>query len=363
MSQPNAFSNWWKNKPVEALLGVTLLAALLSGCDNAVSSEVHNPITPVKLIEVPDLSTTPEDRFVAKIEATDRALLSFLVGGRIEAVHVNMGDYVVKGQEIARLESSDYQFAHDARAAEYQLAKTQYERSKTLVERKLVSADAFEQAETAYKAARIALNKASIELDQTRIVAPFTGLISMSHVKPHQIVGANQAILTLLDTNQMDVKFSLPVTYVERHGFDHLSMAELSVTMDTHRDTRIVASFKEISTRPDADTNSYTARVTIKTPPSMNLLTDMTGEVNVPSPEPVRHYQIAETAWVSKDAHAGLVWRFDPLTRTIQQVEVTMDAAGNVVSGLSQGDLIVQAGTHKLVEGQTVRPWTQEGGI
>lgn len=346
-----------------SLLAISASAALLAGCDDAVSSEVQSTTTPVKLIEVPDLSANIEDRFVAKIEATNRAVLSFQVGGQIEAINVKMGDYVTQGQEIARIDSTDYQLAFDAREAEYELAKTHFERSSTLVKRKLISADAFEQAETSYKAAKIALNQAEIELQHTRILAPFDGLISLSHAKAHQIVGANQAVFSILDTHQMDVKFSLPVSYVEQHGFDHLSSSDLTVTMDTHRHTRIDASFKEISTRPNTDTNTYTARVTFNTPKGMNLLTDMTGEVNVPTPDPVRHYRIAETAWISKDTHTGQVWRFDPATNTVHQTEVEMDAAGNVVAGLSRGDLIVQAGIDILEEGQLVRPWSQEGGI
>ncbi|MDR9828772.1 efflux RND transporter periplasmic adaptor subunit [Vibrio sp. FNV 38] len=363
MSQiSNSFTLW--NKSSFALLAMVVSTTfLLSGCDDAVSNEVHNSVTPVKLIEVPDLSANPEDRFIAKIEATQRAALSFQVGGRVDSIAVKMGDQVVKGQVIARLDDTDYKLAFDARQAEFDLAKTQYERLKQLVERNLVSTDVFEQSETQYKATRVALNKAEIELHHTRIIAPFSGLISLTHVKAHQVVGANQEILSLIDTNRMDVSFSLPVSYVEQNGMTHLRRDNLSVTMDTHRDTRILATFKEISTRPNADTNSYTAKVTIKTPPSMNLLTDMTGEVNIPSPKPVRHYRIAETAWISKNTHTGHVWLYNTSTQMVHQTEVIMDSVGNVTSGLKQGDLIVQAGGNRLVEGQVVRPWSQEGGI
>ncbi|MDN2481432.1 efflux RND transporter periplasmic adaptor subunit [Vibrio agarivorans] len=363
MSQLTPMSVRWKSLSLPAVLAIAAISGLITGCNDAVSSEAQSQITPVKLIEVPDLSANPEDRFIAKIEATHRASLSFQVGGKIDVIYVKMGDYVSKGQVIARLDNADYQYARDARQAEFELAKTHFERSQTLVKRKLISADAFEQAETNFKAARVALNQAEIELHHTRIVAPFNGLISLSHAKAHQVVGANQSIVSLIDTNSMDVSFSLPVRYVEQYGLSHLKQAPLSVTMDTHRDTRILASFKEISTRPNTDTNSYTAKVTIKTPPSMNLLTDMTGEVNIPSPEPVRHYRIAETAWITKETHTGHVWRFDPKTQMIHNTEVTLDAAGNVTAGLKRGDFIVQAGGNKLVEGQVVRPWTKEGGI
>ncbi|GAL13735.1 probable Co/Zn/Cd efflux system membrane fusion protein [Vibrio astriarenae] len=363
MSPFNQLSIRGKQLPLLAALAVIAVSMLVTACNDAVSSEVTSQITPVKLIQVPDLTANPEDRFIGKVEATHRASLSFQVGGKIETIYVNMGDYVSKGQVIAKLDSKDYELARDAREAEFELAKTHYDRSQTLVKRKLISADAFEQAETSYKAARVALNQAEIELQHTRIIAPFNGLVSLSHAKAHQIVGANQAIFSVIDTNMMDVTFSLPVTYVEQHGMAHLKQSKLTVTMDTHRDSRILASFKEISTRPNTDTNSFSAKVTIKTPPSMNLLTDMTGEVNVPNPTPVRHYRVAETAWINKDSHTGYVWVYNPQTKQVHQTQVNLDAAGNVTSGLERGDLIVQAGGNKLVEGQVVRPWTQEGGI
>jgi multidrug efflux pump subunit AcrA (membrane-fusion protein) len=55
------------------------------------------------------------------------------------------------------------------------------------------------------------------------------------------------------------------------------------------------------------------------------------------------------------------VWRFDPATN---QVKLTPIEIGQyredgivVTSGVADGDWIVRAGVHKLIEGQVVRPY------
>ncbi|MGD8122645.1 biotin/lipoyl-binding protein [Vibrio sp. TRT 2004] len=76
----------------------------------------------IKLVEIPDLQNSRYDRFIANIDATDRASMSFQVSGEVEVVDVRMGSVVKKGQLLAWLDPTDYQLAYDAKNAEYDLA-------------------------------------------------------------------------------------------------------------------------------------------------------------------------------------------------------------------------------------------------
>jgi membrane fusion protein, heavy metal efflux system len=102
-----------------------------------------------------------------------------LVDGRIEAVYAGLGDYVHKGQVLARMHSHE---VHDARA-QYQialseltrlqaaanLAQRNYDRVQTLLSLKAASIQQTEQARQELVSAQVALKNSQIELRRDRI--------------------------------------------------------------------------------------------------------------------------------------------------------------------------------------------------
>ena len=133
--------------------------------------------------------------------------------------------------------------------------------------------------------------------------------------------------------------------------------------MDSHRGIRIPTRFKEISTQPDEDTNSYQAVVSIQKPAELNLLSGMTAQVEVQKSTDEKGIGIVDSAWVTKEETQGELWRYDPVSQMISKVTVALNENGRVVGGLMGGDLIVEAGVDALVDGQQVKAWTREGGI
>ncbi len=343
---------------------VTLsLSGLLTGCNKAVSDPLETLVKPVKLLAVKDLSVEDSDSFLARIDATHRAQLSFQVGGAVDQLLVRMGHEVKRGDVLATLDPNDLQLALDSAQAQYALAKTKWQRAERLHSKKLISTDEYDQQETQYKAALASLEQAKTDLNYTKIQAPFDGVVSYTYVKPFQVVGEKQEILNIIDNTSLDVSFTLPVTYVESVSLSSLQNAEMWVTMDSEPDKRIPGTFKEISTQPNADTNSYEAVVTIRRPSDRNLLTGMTGQVHIAKQSTSDTQTLPESAWVNKDSATGEVWVMDGKTHKVEKVTVSLNTAGGVESGLDYDDYVVVAGVESLVEGQIVKAWVREGGI
>lgn len=349
--------------PVARWVTIAAMAIAVTGCNKANSEINQSIVTPVKLVEIPDLQNSRYDRFIANIDATDRASMSFQVSGEVEAMDVRMGSVVKKGQVLAWLDPTDYQLAYDAKNAEYDLAKTAYQRAVALHEKSLISVDKFDQSEAAYTAAKAAFDQAKTDLEYTKITAPFDGVVSLIFSKEHQVVAANQAILNVINNRVVDVVFAIPVSYAEQYGLGHIENSAFNVVMDSHPHLSIPARFKEISTQPDSDTNSYRASLTFERPENLNLLPGMTAQVRLLNEKRFAKVDISPSAWISKSSQHGQLFKFDPQQQVITPVDVTLDVNGNVIAGLQQGDLIVQAGVENLVSGQQVKAWTKEGGI
>ncbi len=343
---------------------VTLsLSTLLTGCNKAISEPAEPLIKPVKLLAVKDLTVDDSDAFLARIDATYRAQLSFQVGGEVEKLLVRMGQGVEKGEVLATLDPKDLQLALDAAQAQYALAKTQWERAESLYSKKLISTDSYDQKETQYKAALASFEQAKTDLSYTKIQAPFDGVVSYTYVKPYQVVGEKQEILNLIDNTTLDVSFTLPVSYAESVSLSALKNAEMWVTMDSEPSKRIPGKFKEISTQPNIDTNSYEAIVTITRPTDRNLLTGMTGQVHIAKQNKSNAMTLPTSAWVNKQESQGEVWVMDSSTQQVRKVTLSLNESGAIESGLDNNDYVVIAGVERLVEGQVVKAWIREEGI
>lgn len=343
---------------------VTLsLSTLLTGCNKAISEPAEPLIKPVKLLAVKDLTVDDSDAFLARIDATYRAQLSFQVSGEVEKLLIRMGQGVEKGEVLATLDPKDLQLALDAAQAQYALAKTQWERAKSLYSKKLISTDSYDQKETQYKAALASFEQAKTDLSYTKIQAPFDGVVSYTYVKPYQVVGEKQEILNLIDNTTLDVSFTLPVSYAESVSLSALKNAEMWVTMDSEPSKRIPGKFKEISTQPNIDTNSYEAIVTITRPTDRNLLTGMTGQVHIAKQNKSNAMTLPTSAWVNKQESQGEVWVMDSSTQQVNKVTLSLNENGAIESGLDNNDYVVIAGVERLVEGQVVKAWIREEGI
>ncbi|HAS6809289.1 TPA: multidrug efflux RND transporter periplasmic adaptor subunit VmeT, partial [Vibrio parahaemolyticus] len=264
---------------------------------------------------------------------------------------------------LATLDPKDLQLALDAAQAQYALAKTQWERAKSLYSKKLISTDSYDQKETQYKAALASFEQAKTDLSYTKIQAPFDGVVSYTYVKPYQVVGEKQEILNLIDNTTLDVSFTLPVSYAESVSLSALKNAEMWVTMDSEPSKRIPGKFKEISTQPNIDTNSYEAIVTITRPTDRNLLTGMTGQVHIAKQNKSNAMTLPTSAWVNKQESQGEVWVMDSSTQQVSKVTLSLNESGAIESGLDNNDYVVIAGVERLVEGQVVKAWIREEGI
>ncbi|MFM2644290.1 efflux RND transporter periplasmic adaptor subunit [Vibrio chagasii] len=351
------------SKQIGAVIAALLLAGSLAGCNKVQSEENVQVIKPVKLFEIPQQTDVDLDSFIAKVDATDRAALSFQVGGDIEVFDVRMGQEVKKGQVLAVLDATDYRIAVDAAQAKFDLANSQYKQASELYSKKLVSTDYYDQALNTFTAAEVELDQAKTNLGYTTLVAPFDGVVSMVFGQQYQLIAEKQPVLNILNNGEMDVTFSIPVSKLEDRSIQELTSSNMWVVMDSHRGIRIPTRFKEISTQPDEDTNSYQAVVSIEKPQDINLLSGMTAQVEVQKNRSDYGIGIVDSAWLSKGTDHGELWRYNPDSQLISKVQVTLNKQGNVIDGLSSGDLIVEAGVDVLSEGQQVKAWLREGGI
>jgi RND family efflux transporter MFP subunit len=160
--------------------------------------------------------------------------------GRIIEVAVQIGDRVRAGQLLARFDDRMLQAAcaaqkaHMAAAqaevrdwkAEQESARADLRRADVLLQEKILSQENWEVSkykvdettaqveryESEQAAAEADLNATQVQLDQSRIVAPFAGVVGRSSVRLDQQVKAGDALFWITAGAPLHVLFTVPET-------------------------------------------------------------------------------------------------------------------------------------------------------
>lgn len=154
------------------------------------------------------------------------------VSGQLKNLHVEIGDFVTKGELLAEIDPRLYearvqgdeaqlktlQAQLDEQNAQVKLAEQQFQRNKRLFSSKAVSQDVMQTSETAYQVAiaRVASLQAQIEqaqstlegdktsLNFTKIYAPIDGTVVDQTSREGQTLNANQTAPVIVQVANLD---------------------------------------------------------------------------------------------------------------------------------------------------------------
>lgn len=285
-----------------------------------------------------------------------------LSGQRVAEVLVEVGDAVAKGDVLLRLDDrttrSELQQA-DAAAKEADagalLALTQLERGRALRERKLLAEADFEtlaaqrvQADARQATAQAQRDAAALRLGFTELRAPDTGTIATRNVRPGQVVAAGNELLTLIRQNRLEWR-------AELSDRDIGAMEPgLTVTLTAPDGERIDGLVRAVS--PSLDSSSRTATLYVDLPDPGALRAGMyaEGRIELGSSDALT---VPRAAIVRRDgfAYAFAVAADGKAQRKRIEVGRLVDDRIEVLSGLADGERVVERGAGFLSDGDRVR--------
>jgi len=302
-----------------------------------------------------------ERDFAGMATADDAVNLAFKISGQILSVDVSKGDYVKKGELLARLDPRDVELQKAADRSQFERAKSQYERMQRLLDHEAVSQQEYESARAQYVQAQSAYENSKDLLSETNLRAPFGGVIERTYVDTYQRVQSGQTILRLVNPMSTTVEFTMPEKSLPLL-FD--STIRFSVTFDNIPNRQFVARLDTYAkTSSDASGFPVSLKIERGEAERYRISPGMTCQVMMHT-QGVGARQstlVVPLSAIYAPASGGeYVWRVTSDGRVKLSPVTLGEVYGrdmvSITSGLAVGAEIVTAGVYKLRDGDSVKP-------
>ncbi len=353
-----------------AILTVIILSVLVTaGCDKHQAdyeAVIRTVRYQVVVLQQGGISRTFSGTAQAAVEST----LSFKVSGTVMEGLVEVGNTVMPGDLLARVDSQDYRVkVQEAEAglaqarANLRNAEATYDRTRGLYENRNASqsdldssrADA-ESARAAVRAIAQQLEAARLQLSYTRLSAPQKCSIAATYIKENENVQPGQDVVRLNCGECVEVEVSIPETFIERVD----NVAHVTARFSAIGDTEYPAEITEIGVASGGTTFPVTVQLTGDCP---QIRSGMASDVTFFGSEEAEYRGIiVPTVSVGEDetGHYVYVLETDEQDRWFvrrRSVEVGEPTHGglSVLDGLVEGELVVTAGVRRIENGMQVK--------
>lgn len=355
--------------PRHALLAVSLLTAALCGCPAGSSSAPPQkrppPLVAVAKVEARDVPV--EVRAPVDLRPLAQAEVGSKVLGYLDAVLVDRGDHVKKGQMVALVRPSDLPdqlTAAKSTLAQAQasraLAQVNADRARQLQPEGLIAQGELErseavlaQAKAAEAAARAQIGAVGTRLGEAKIESPLDGVVLARRLDPGALVGppGGGGILTVARIDVLRVF----ITVNERDAGGVAVGLDAHVDVDALPGKRFEGKVVRLAPGFDAVTRTLEAEVDLDNA-SGALRPGMYGRgAIVVSVHPRAAVIPASAMQISDKRRYAFVVAGDKAQR--RPIETGVDGGDwlEVTKGLAAGEEVVVAGADALSDGASVR--------
>jgi membrane fusion protein, multidrug efflux system len=352
-----------------AVAGLAILLAL-GGCQPAKTPD--SKVAPrVGTITLALTDYEPNVRLTGEIKPQFESDVSFRVSGRILQRDVDVGDHVVPGQTLAKIDPQEQnadvaaaQAVLDSANAQLRQVGATFDRQKELLAKGFTTRREYDQAEAGARVAQASVDSAAAQLaaaqerlGDAELKAGVAGLVTARNVEAGQVVQAAQAAFTIAQDGPRDAVFNVYESVLEGARVDRkVEVALLS-------DPKVTAAGDVREVAPTVDVSTGTIRVKIgldASPPAMTLGALVRGVGRIRARKVVILPPSALSAMGGKPA----AWVLDPKANTVSLRNFTVERyrTGEIIvaDGLAPGDIVVTQGSQLLRPGEIVSP--VEGG-
>jgi len=162
-------------------------------------------ITPVSVV---NLQVRPFNHYFqvsGTVDVVDQAYISPEINGQIKQVLVEEGDYVNKGQLLAKLNTSITENTIEEVKTQLELAKTLFEKQEQLWNKNIGSEVQYLQAKNNMEAMQGKLKTLEAQLDMAYIKSPINGIVDLINIEVGELAMPGFQLMQIVSLDKMKI--------------------------------------------------------------------------------------------------------------------------------------------------------------
>jgi RND family efflux transporter MFP subunit len=303
---------------------------------------------------------------VGRAEAPQTAAIGFDLSGSVVDILVDDGQVVVQGQILAELDDqrlmaqmSELSAMLNRAKSEANLAELSLKRVVELVAKKLESAQRLDETTESVNAAKAFVDEILarkqtllVEIGKTKLRAPFDGSVVSRFVDKGTVVSVGQALFSLQQNAQLQVRFALAADYANQLAVDQV------VTVAT-QSSQILGEIKSIAQQRRLDTRTVEVIISL-TEHNLLILPGDLLHMDISSDINALGFWVPRKALVSGVRGLWSLYAVEAiegeqqLTAKLVEIIHADDKKAFVRGALQNGESVVIEGVQRLVPGQKV---------
>jgi len=340
---------------MKKMASLVLVVSLLAGCNTKQPQEKlqTEKRIGVTVSEVKSERVTVKLRYSGTVEPSMTIPINFQTIGTVENVLVDVGDAVQKGQLLATLDNKDMRNLYEITKSKYQQAKDAYDRLKTVHDQGSLTEVKWVEMETNMEQAESSLELSKNNLEKCSLRAPVVGIIGRRNIEPGMSALGIPAPLELVQIASVFVKISVPENEIGKLK----KGLTANIMVSALNNTQFNGVISNVSVVADAFARTYEVKIIVNNP-NLNLKPGMVCDVTM-NLTTEKELMLVPYQSVSKD-NDGKTYVFivdvDRKKVKMQIIETGNYNGSNleVLSGLSNGQLIVREGKEKLSDNSLI---------
>jgi membrane fusion protein (multidrug efflux system) len=289
---------------------------------------------------------------VGTITANEFVELKSETEGTVQEILFKEGQAVEKGSLLVRLDESKFAAAVAEAEANFKLSKANYDRAKQLFADKLISQQEFDHAAAQFQANQAGVDLKKRQLKDTRIHAPFEGIMGARQISPGQVISKESTLTWLVDLDPVKVEVNVPERFVGQLAVGQ----NIDLAVAAYPGRRFTGEVFFITPFVDATTRTALVKAQIQNP-KHELKPGMFANLDLMLKLKENAVVIPESS-VIPSGDRTVVYVVDANdTAQLRPVKLGIRQAGlvEIVTGLQGGERVVAEGIQKVRPGGKVK--------
>jgi RND family efflux transporter MFP subunit len=271
--------------------------------------------------------------------------------GKVTKINIDLGDYVSKGTLIATLDSEEMRLSLADNQTIYNDALVSFERNKALSAGEAITKNAFEKSELALKGAKNRIDIIKKQMSYLSIYAPSNGYITSKTFEFGSIVSPGMPIAMITDISSVKLNIQVPENTVTQFK----SGSSIEVSCDALMAKKFNGIVDYVSVKAD-DSKNFMVKIKVPNTTTNPIRSGMFGKAYFKTTQPISALMVSRNAIVGSTKNPQ-VYIIKNGTAILSNIAIgrILDDKIEVITGLTEGDLVANSGLVNLSNGVKVK--------